>query len=164
MFDGPSKLGQDLGVAIVDELADQDIIPFYTYWLRAIGGVVSPCSTDWPRTVKEVLTPLSTDRPAWYLTHLTQAGQASKKLIVNQLASLYSPCQLPVLNRLASHFIVTIVNELASHLSYPLYMDWPDLYCTHCRLTGWSDNNSIVNGLARPVLYPFLTSWPAGQE
>jgi hypothetical protein len=36
MFDGPSKLGQDLDVAIVDELADQDIIPFYTYWLRAI--------------------------------------------------------------------------------------------------------------------------------
>jgi len=63
MFDGPSKLGQDLSVAIVDELADQDIIPFYTYWLRAIGGVVSPCSTDWPRTVKEVLTPLSTDQP-----------------------------------------------------------------------------------------------------
>ena len=63
MFDGPSKLGQDLSVAIVDELADQDIIPFYTYWLRAIGGVVSPCLTDWSRTVKEVLTPLSTDQP-----------------------------------------------------------------------------------------------------
>jgi len=27
MFDGPSKLGQDLGVAIVDGLADQGIIP-----------------------------------------------------------------------------------------------------------------------------------------
>jgi len=52
MFDGPSKLGQDLSVAIVDELADQDIIPFYTYWLRAIGGVVSPCLTDWPRNCK----------------------------------------------------------------------------------------------------------------
>jgi hypothetical protein len=63
MFDGPSKLGQDLDVAIVDGLADQDIISFYTYWLRAIGGVVSPCLTDWTRTVKEVLTPLSTDQP-----------------------------------------------------------------------------------------------------
>jgi len=27
MFDGPSKLGQDLDVAIVDGLADQDIMP-----------------------------------------------------------------------------------------------------------------------------------------
>jgi hypothetical protein len=46
MFDGPSKFGQDLSVAIVDGLADQDIIPFYTYWLRAIGGVLFPCLTD----------------------------------------------------------------------------------------------------------------------
>jgi len=38
-----------LSVAIVDELADQDIIPFYTYWLRAIGGVVSPCLTELAR-------------------------------------------------------------------------------------------------------------------
>ena len=62
MFDGPSKLGQDLGVAIVDGLADQDIIPFYTYWLRAIGGDLSPCLTDWPRTVKEVLSPSDMDK------------------------------------------------------------------------------------------------------
>ena len=57
MFDGPSKLGQDLSVPIVNGSADQDIIPFYTYWLRAIDRVLSPCLTDWPRTVKEVLTP-----------------------------------------------------------------------------------------------------------
>jgi hypothetical protein len=62
MFDGPSKLGQDLGVAIVDGLADQDIIPFYTHWLRAIGGVLSPCLTDWSRTVKEILTPSDMDK------------------------------------------------------------------------------------------------------
>jgi hypothetical protein len=55
MVDGPSKLGQDFGVAIVDRLADQNIISFYTYWLRAIGGILSPCLTDWPRTVKEIL-------------------------------------------------------------------------------------------------------------
>jgi len=31
--------------------------PFYTDWLRAIGGVLSPCLTGWPRTVRTLLTP-----------------------------------------------------------------------------------------------------------
>src|ERR1700674_3714547 len=35
-------------------------------------------------------------------------------------------------------------------------MDWPV-----CYMTGRMRNNSIVNGPARPVWNPFLTSWPA---
>src|ERR1700679_1067553 len=50
----------------------------------------------------------------------------------------------------------------------PLEIDW-----SVCCMTGWMRNNSIVNGLAsqaivpiidglaRPVWNPFLTSWPA---
>jgi hypothetical protein len=36
--------------------------PFYTDWLRAIGGVLFPSLTDWPRTIKEVLTPSDIDK------------------------------------------------------------------------------------------------------
>ena len=106
MFDGPSNLGWYLDAAIVDGLADQDIIPFYIDWLRAIGGVFSPCLPGWPRTVTEVLTlrqadlevsPLSTDQPSWYLTHILWpwAGQTNKK---------------PIINRSAGHWINPIVN------------------------------------------------------
>jgi hypothetical protein len=57
---------------------------------------------------------------------------------------------------------VSIVPRLASSLIInPITMDWPDVYCTHCTPTGWSDNNPIVHGLAGLVLYPSLTSWPA---
>ena len=59
MFDGPSKLGQVLGVPIVDGLADQGIIPIL-YILAE--RVLSPCLIDWPRTVKEVLTPSDIDK------------------------------------------------------------------------------------------------------
>jgi hypothetical protein len=40
-------------------------------------------------------------------------------------------------------------------------MGWPDMYCSYCTPTGWSTNNPIVHGLARPVLYPLLTGWLA---
>jgi hypothetical protein len=50
--------------------------------------------------------------------------------------------------------IVPIVDRLAGPITTPSSMDRLDLYCTHCRPTGWMDNNPIVHGLARPVLYP----------
>ena len=40
-------------------------------------------------------------------------------------------------------------------------MDWLEMYCTHCTWTGRTCIVLIVHGLARPVLYPLLTSWPA---
>ena len=40
-------------------------------------------------------------------------------------------------------------------------MDWPEMYCTHCTWTGRTCIVLIVHGLARPVLYPLLTGWPA---
>jgi hypothetical protein len=57
--------------------------------------------------------------------------------------------------------IVPIVYGLAGLIITSLFMDWPDLYYTCCRPTGQSDNNLVVHGLAGPVLYPSLTSWPA---
>jgi len=36
--------------------------PFYTDWLRAVGGVLFPFLTDWPKAVTKVLTPSDIDK------------------------------------------------------------------------------------------------------
>jgi hypothetical protein len=38
-------------------------------------------------------------------------------------------------------------------------MDWLDVYCTHCTLTGWTTNDPIVHGLAGHVLYSLYMDW-----
>ena len=60
IFEGPSKLGWELVVAIVDRLASHSVISIL-YGLadsyNLTSGIISPYSTSWPRGVREVLTP-----------------------------------------------------------------------------------------------------------
>ena len=102
VFDGPSKLGWDLDVAIVDGLADQGIIPILyrlaeSYrWgsFSILNWLAKNCKRGtysiWYRQADLEESPLSTDQPDWYLTHLVWAGQTSKILTINIPASLIS--------------------------------------------------------------------------
>jgi len=65
----------------------------------------------------QCINPLLTGQPGWQSPVLDRPPDAS---------------QCPIPYGLAGHFIVPIINGLASHFQYSLYMDWPDLYCTHC--------------------------------
>ena len=127
MFDGPSKLGWDLGAAIVDGLADQDIIPILyglaeSYrWdpVSMLNWLAKNCKRGtysiWCRQADLEESPLSTDQPGWYLTHIVCAGQTSKK---------------PTFNRSASHtsqWISPMVDLPADLTKSPLWTSHPML-------------------------------------
>ena len=99
-FDGQSKLGQDLGVAVVDGLADQCIIPILYILAESyrwcsfsmLNWLAKNCKRGtysiWYGQADLKESPLSTDQPDRYLMHLVWAGQTSKKSTTNRLASL----------------------------------------------------------------------------
>jgi hypothetical protein len=63
----------------------------------------------------------------------------------------------PIPYGLAGHFIVPIINGLASHFRYSLCMDWP--ISTVLILADSLIITPITYGLAGCVLYPLYTNW-----
>jgi hypothetical protein len=110
MLNGPSKLGWDLGAAIVDGLADQNIIPILYRLAESyrwgpfyiLNWLAKNCKnitySIWYRQAGLEESPISTDQPGWYLTHLVWAGQTIKKPTINRSASHTSQWISPIVD------------------------------------------------------------------